>query len=35
VLKSARNRAWADAFIGDLLSAEGQATLARYGFLPA
>jgi len=35
VLKSARNRAWAERFISDLLSAQGQAVLYRYGFLPA
>ena len=35
VLKSARNRASAEGFIGDLLSAQGQAVLHRYGFLPA
>jgi len=35
VLKSARNRAYAEGFIGDLLSAQGQAALHRYGFLPA
>jgi len=34
-LKSASNPAWAEAFIGDLLSAQGQAALHRYGFLPA
>ena len=35
VLKSARNRASAEGFIGDLLSAQGQAVLHGYGFLPA
>jgi len=35
VLKSARNRAWAEGFISNLLSAQGQAVLRRYGFLPA
>ena len=34
-LKSASNPAWAEAFIGVLLSAQGQAALHRYGFLPA
>ena len=35
VLKSARNRAWAEGFVSNLLSAQGQAVLRRYGFLPA
>lgn len=34
VLKEARHPALAEAFIGLLLSVEGQATLARHGFLP-
>jgi molybdate transport system substrate-binding protein len=35
VLKSARNRALAEGFVDGLLSAQGQAVLQRYGFLPA